>query len=197
MRKPNDRKQSILEALTHMLETQPGSRITTAKLAAEVGVSEAALYRHFPSKAKMYEGLIDFIEESIFSRVTRILSEEKQTTRRCELLMTMLLAFAERNPGLCRILTGEALSGETDYLRVRVFKFFDRIEAQIKQILRESDVRKDISVVVDMSVAANLILSVADGKIAQYVRSDFRAKPTVGWTQQWDALKYGLFETVE
>lgn len=197
MPKASDRKQSILEALTHMLETQPGSRITTAKLAVEVGVSEAALYRHFPSKAKMYEGLIDFIEESIFSRVTRILDEEKQTTRRCEVLMTMLLAFAERNPGLCRILTGEALSGETDYLRVRVFKFFDRMEAQLKQILRESDVRKDIRVVVDMGVAANLILSVADGKIAQYVRSDFRAKPSQGWGQQWDALKYGLFEAVE
>lgn len=196
MPKASDRKQRILEALTHMLETQPGSRITTAKLAVEVGVSEAALYRHFPSKAKMYEGLIDFIEESIFSRVTRILAEEKQTTRRCEVLMTMLLAFAERNPGLCRILTGEALSGETDYLRVRVFKFFDRIEVQLKQILRESDVRKDIRVVVDMGVAANLILSVADGKIAQYVRSDFRSKPTLGWDQQWDSLKYGLFEAV-
>jgi len=196
MRKPSERKQSILEALTHMLEKQPGSRITTAKLAVEVGVSEAALYRHFPSKAKMYEGLIDFIEESIFSRVNRILEEEKSTTRRCELLMTMLLAFAERNPGLCRILTGEALAGETDYLRVRVFQFFDRIEAQLKQILRESDVRKDIRVVVDMGVAANLILSVADGKIAQYVRSDFRVKPTQGWNLQWDSVRYGLFEAI-
>ena len=196
MRKPSERKQSILEALTHMLETQPGSRITTAKLAVEVGVSEAALYRHFPSKAKMYEGLIDFIEESIFSRVNRILEEEKSTTLRCELLMTMLLAFAERNPGLCRILTGEALAGETDYLRVRVFQFFDRIEAQLKQILRESDVRKDIRVVVDMGVAANLILSVADGKIAQYVRSDFRVKPTQGWNLQWDSVRYGLFEAI-
>ena len=190
---PSQRKQHILESLTHMLESQPGVRITTAKLAAEVGVSEAALYRHFPSKAKMYEGLIDFIEASIFSRITRILDEEKQTARRCSVVITMLLAFAEKNPGLCRILTGEALSGETDYLRQRVSRFFDRIESQVKQILRESEARKDGDIAIDVTLAANLIVSIVDGRIAQYVRSDFKLKPTTGWPQQWTVMHYGLF----
>lgn len=192
-RNPGQRKQQILESLTHMLESQPGARITTAKLAAEVGVSEAALYRHFPSKAKMYEGLIDFIEESIFSRVTRIMAEEKQTARRCEVMISMLLAFSEKNPGLCRILTGEALSGETDYLCLRIVRFFDRIESQFKQILRESEVRQDGAIAIDVSIAANMMVSIIEGHIAQYVRSDFKAQPTAGWPQQWSVLQYGLF----
>jgi len=135
------RKQQILQALAHMLEINPGARITTANLAKEVGVSEAALYRHFPSKAKMFEGLIEFIEATIFTRINRIRSEHDSTLSRLEHAMTLILTFAEKNPGMCRILTGDALSGETERLRARVAQFFERLETQLKQILRESELR--------------------------------------------------------
>ncbi|HET8904553.1 MAG TPA: nucleoid occlusion factor SlmA, partial [Saccharospirillum sp.] len=100
------RRDQILQALAHMLESSPGKTITTARLAKAVGVSEAALYRHFPSKAKMFEGLIEFIEETLFSRVSRILQEESRALAQCEAVLTLLLHFAERNPGMCRILIG-------------------------------------------------------------------------------------------
>ena len=135
------RRQKILQALAHMLEVSPGGRITTAKLAKEVGVSEAALYRHFPSKAKMFEGLIEFIEETIFSRITLILQEEGKTEDRCLAILTLILAFAERNPGMCRILIGDALAGEVERLRTRVAQFFDRLETQLKQVMREAQIR--------------------------------------------------------
>ena len=131
-KKPS-RRQQILEALAHELEMNPGERITTAGLARAVGVSEAALYRHFPSKAKMFEGLIEFIEESIFSLINRILKEEESSIKRCENILSLLLGFSERNPGLTRILTGDVLTGETERLRLRVSQFFERLETQIKQ----------------------------------------------------------------
>ena len=106
------RKEQILQALAHMLEAEPGGRITTAGLAREGGVSEAALYRHFPSKAKMFEGLIDFIEEAIFSRINRITGEGDALTQ-VEQILTLILAFTERNPGITRLLTGDALTGES------------------------------------------------------------------------------------
>jgi len=119
------RKDRILQALAHMLEAKPGERITTAALAREVGVSEAALYRHFPSKAKMFEGLIEFIEETLFQRVSRILSEEGTAIVRCEKILALLLTFCDKNPGMTRILTGDALVGETDRLRHRITQFFN------------------------------------------------------------------------
>ena len=112
------RKQEILQALATMLETQPGARITTAALARQVGVSEAALYRHFPSKAKMLEGLIEFIEESLFSRISRIMTEEPTAQARCNKLLALMLSFAELNPGMARLMVGDALQGETDRLAV-------------------------------------------------------------------------------
>ena len=119
------------------LEGQPGARITTAALAKEVGVSEAALYRHFPSKAKMLEGLIEFIEESLFSRISRIMAEEPTAQARCRKLLALLLTFAELNPGMARLMTGEALQGETQRLRGRIRQVYDRLETQLRLILRE------------------------------------------------------------
>ncbi len=119
------RRDHILQALASMLESQPGARITTAALAREVGVTEAALYRHFPSKARMFEGLIDFVEEVVFSRVTLVLEEEKDARARCEKIMFLLLVFAERNPGISRILNGDALTGEHERLQARILQFFD------------------------------------------------------------------------
>ena len=136
------RKQQILQSLAEMLEATPGGRITTAGLAKQVGVSEAALYRHFPSKAKMFDGLIEFIEETVFSRINLIMGEETSTETRCDKTLLLLLTFTERNPGITRILTGDPLSGETDRLRTRVAQFFDRVELQLKQILRESEMSR-------------------------------------------------------
>lgn len=177
-----------------MLEASPGERITTARLAKEVGVSEAALYRHFPSKSKMFEGLIEFIEDSIFSRVSLILSDEQQSIVRCERILSLLLGFAERNPGLTRILTGDALAGETERLRIRVAQFYDRLETQLKQVLREAEMREGIRTTMPVNIAANLLLSTAEGRISQFVRSEFVRKPTENWSVQWPILVNGLLK---
>ncbi len=172
-----------------MLEASPGARITTAALAKQVGVSEAALYRHFPSKTKMFEGLIDFIEEAVFARVNLIAAERQAAALpRCEKILHLLLVFAERNPGITRILTGDALAGETERLHLRVAQFFDRIETQLKQILREAELREGLHFGASVAVTANLWLAVVEGRIAQFVRSQFRARPTTAWDEQWQCL---------
>lgn len=188
-----DRKQHILEVLAHELETSPGSRITTAKLAKAVGVSEAALYRHFPSKARMFEGLIDFAEEAIFGLANRIMEEETEVVRRCENLLLVLLRFAEKNPGITRILVGDALIGENERLRHRMAQLFERLETQFKQILREAPMSARVRPAGSTSSIANLLLSVADGRMCRYVRSGFTARPTEYWEIQWPLLEKGLF----
>ena len=189
----SNRRQQILEALAQMLEASPCERITTAKLAVQVGVSEAALYRHFPSKSKMFEGLIEFIEETLFSRVNTILAEEDGAAGRCEGMLTLLLAFAERNPGITRILTGDALTGETERLHARVAQLFDRFETQFKQILREAEMREGIRPALPVNAAANMLLALAEGRISQYVRSGFQRPPTEDWPEQWQQLMSGFF----
>ena len=190
----SQRRQQILEALAQMLEANPGNRITTAGLAKQVGVSEAALYRHFPSKSKMFEGLIEFIEETLFSRIKLILSEEPSATGRCEKMLTLLLAFAERNPGITRILTGDALAGETERLHVRVAQLFDRFETQLKQVIREAEMREGLRPAIPLPAAANLLMATAEGRISQYVRSGFKRSPTEDWKQQWGLLMTGFFK---
>ena len=187
------RREQILQSLAHMLETQPGSPITTAKLASAVGVSEAALYRHFPSKAKMFEGLINFIEETLFSRINRILQEEKQTEIRCNAILTLILTFAEKNPGMCRILNGDALAGETDRLRQRVAQLFERLDTQLKQVFREAEIREDANLRVSVNAGSNLALAVVQGRISEFVRTEFDRIPTQYWSEQWPALAQALF----
>ncbi len=176
-----------------MLEAAPGKRITTAGLAREVGVSEAALYRHFPSKSKMFEGLIDFIEETLFSRINIILAEESLASGRCEKMLGLLLGFTERNPGITRILTGDALAGETERLHARVAQLFDRLETQLKQVLREAEMREGLRPVLPVNTAANLLLAAAEGRISQYVRSGFQRSPTENWNEQLSQLMDGFF----
>lgn len=188
-----NRRQEILQAFALMLETHPGSRITTAALAREVGVSEAALYRHFPSKAKMLESLIEFIEESLFSRISRILAEEPTAQRRCQTILWLLLNFAERNPGMARLLVGDALLGETERLRNRIRQLFDRLETQLRLILREWSLTRVPGPELGSTAGANLVLSAAEGRINQFVRSEFRALPTAGWDEQWEALERAVF----
>ena len=193
MTRSSTRRQQILEALAHMLEVSPGERITTARLAREVGVSEAALYRHFPSKSKMFEGLIEFIESTIFSRISLIVGDELSALASCEKILALLLAFTERNPGITRILTGDALAGETERLRARVVQLFDRVEVQLKQILREAELREGMRTTLPAAVAANLMLAAAEGRISQFVRSGFRRPPTENWNDQWLVLVEGFF----
>lgn len=189
----SQRRQQILEALAQMLESNPGNRITTAGLAKQVGVSEAALYRHFPSKSKMFEGLIEFIEDTLFTRVSIILGEESTAAKRCEKMLMLLLVFTERNPGLTRILTGDALSGETERLHQRVAQLFDRFETQLKQVIREAELREGLRPVLSLAAAANLLMAAAEGRISQYVRSGFNRPPTSDWNKQWELLIGGFF----
>ena len=187
------RRQQILEALARELETRPGARITTARLAEVVGVSEAALYRHFPSKAKMFEALIEFAEESVFGLTNRVLTEESDASRRCERILTMLLTFSDRNPGITRVLLGEALVGEHERLRARVSQFFDRFETQLKQILREGEQMTDLGFRASVAAVSNLLMAVVEGRMGQFSRSGFERSPLEAWDQQWRALQAGLF----
>ncbi len=172
--KKNNRREEILQALAHMLESPQGwQRITTAKLAAQVGVSEAALYRHFPSKARMFEGLIEFIEESLISRINRILDDEKEAMVRLHNVIQLILGFAERNPGLSRIMTGHALMFEQERLQARINQLFERIETQIKQILRERKLREGKGFPLDETLLAGQILAQIEGSLSRYVRSNF------------------------
>ncbi len=190
----SNRKDEILQALAAMLENNPGQRITTAALAAEVGVSEAALYRHFPSKARMFEGLIEFIEATLLSTISKILQEHKQTEQRVELILQMLLVFADRNPGMCRILTGDALQGEQERLRERVALLFDKLELQLRQCLRERKLREGKGFVQDEGELANLLLALCEGKIHQFVRSGFSRLPSQHFSVQWALLRQSLFQ---
>ena len=187
------RKEQILQALAHMLENAPGERITTSALAKEVGVSEAALYRHFPSKAKMFEGLIEFIEEALFTRISMILADEPSALDRCNRILTLLLGFCERNPGLTRILTGDALAGETERLRLRMIQLFERLETQVKQVLRDAEIKEGKRTRMTVGTTANLLMAAAEGRITQYVRSEFKRMPTEGWADQWNELSEVVF----
>ncbi|HEY5718024.1 MAG TPA: nucleoid occlusion factor SlmA [Motiliproteus sp.] len=187
------RRDQILQALAHMLEAEPGARITTAALAREVGVSEAALYRHFPSKAKMFEGLIGFIEETLFSRVKIITHSDGSSQKQCEQILTLVLAFVEKNPGMGRILTGDALSGETERLRRQVSQLFDRMETELRRILREAEMREGLRTQATPSATANLLIAAVEGRIRQFVRTEFEKTPTLGWEEQWPLLAQALF----
>ena len=182
------RRQQILETLAQELEKSPGERITTAGLARAVGVSEAALYRHFPSKAKMFEALIEFIEDSVFGLINRILEEEQSYESRCEKILMLVLGFAERNPGLSRLLVGDVLVGETERLRTRISQFYERLETQFKQVLREGEMNQELAATMPVNPTANLLLSVAEGRINQFVRSGYRRSPLEMWADQWQLL---------
>ncbi len=188
------RKDQILQALARMLESAPGERITTAALAREVGVSEAALYRHFPSKARMFEGLIKFIEDTLFARISRIVNEEDSAEIRCQNILLLLLTFCDKNPGMTRLLTGDALAGETERLRERIAQFFNRLEAQLKQVLREAQIRENLKTTISPAILANLLLASCEGRLVQFVRSEFKVSPLDNWDTQWDYLSKNLLE---
>ena len=184
-----NRREEILQALAQMLESSEGSqRITTTRLAATVGVSEAALYRHFPSKARMFEGLIEFIEESLMSRINLILTDEKDTLLRLRLIVQLLLGFAEKNPGLTRILTGHALMFEQDRLQNRINQLFERIETQLRQVMRERKLREGKGFAQDEGLLASQLLAFCEGLMSRFVRSEFRYLPTQDFDIRWQLL---------
>jgi len=188
-----NRKQQILEILALQLEENPGTRITTAGLARAVGVSEAALYRHFASKAKMFEALIDFSEDAVFGLITSIIEQEKDAIVRCEKIVQVLLGFSERNPGITRILAGDALVGENERLRARALQFFERLETQFRQILREANLDDSARLIGTIDSGANQILTLVEGKMNQFIRTSFSKKPTEHYQEQWQVLQRGLF----
>ena len=190
--KRKSRKEQILQSLAAILEESPGGKITTASLAKQVGVSEAALYRHFPSKTKMFDELIEFAELTIFTRLNMISSEQISASSKCEKISKLVLTFAEKNPGISRILAGDALWGENERLRFRINQLFDRIEVQIKQILREERYTNDNNVTTHPNISADIFMSFIEGKIAQFVRSDFSKAPTEDFDLKWNSFAQNI-----
>ncbi len=177
-----ERKQQILETLAKMLQNPKREKITTASLAAKLAVSEAALYRHFANKAQMFEGLIDFIESSIFGVVNKITAEEPSGEKQTQLIITMLLSFAEKNPGMTRVLIGDALVNEAEGLQIRINQLHDRIEMTLKQCLKITVAESGKKVLPESQ--ANLMMCYVMGRWQQYVKSGFKRKPLEFMQQQ-------------
>lgn len=184
--KPGERKQQILETLANMLEKPTREKITTASLAAKLDVSEAALYRHFASKAQMFEGLIEFIEQSLFGLINKIGAEETNGISQVRRIITVMLLFAEKNPGMTRVLIGDALVNEDDRLQLRINQLFDRVESTLKQSLRISEAQTGRKV--DAESQANLMLCFVIGRWHQFAKSGFKRKPMEFVQQQMSYL---------
>ena len=188
MAKRGERKLQILQTLAEMLEAPAGGKITTAGLAAKIDVSEAALYRHFASKAQMYEGLIEFIENTLFGLINKITTEEKDPLKQIESIVAMLLAFSQKNRGMTRVLIGDALVHENQRLQLRINQLHERVEATLKQALRFAATQNAPAETVDASARANLIMSFVTGRWHQYAKSGFTRDPMQYWQEQWQPL---------
>lgn len=188
--KPGERRLQILQTLATMLEDPSGEKITTAALAARLQCSEAALYRHFASKAQMYEGLIAFIEQSLFGVINQIGSEESQGIRQVELILGLLLRFAQKNRGMTRVLIGDALVNENDRLQKRISALLDKVEAALKQALRIAATQENLKADADFGALANLLRCYTVGCWEQYARSGFSREPLQQWPQQWPMLYF-------
>lgn len=188
--KPGERKLQILQNLAEMLQNPQGEKITTASLAARIGVSEAALYRHFASKAQMFEGLIEFIEQTLFGLINKITSEENNGVKQLEATLPLLLGFAQKNPGMTRVLIGEVLVNEDSRLQIRINQLHDRLEATLKQSLRLAMSQQELSET-DAAAQANLMMSFVAGRWHQFAKSGFKREPMEFWTAQGRALIRG------
>jgi TetR/AcrR family transcriptional regulator len=187
--KAGERKLQILQVIAEMLETPQGEKVTTAALAARLEVSEAALYRHYASKAQMYEGLIEFIENSVFSVINQIEQDEESGLKQAELIVTSLLRFAQKNRGLTRVLIGDALVHENPRLQVRINQLLERIEASLKQALRISSTQGALSAEHDFGAHANTLVAYVLGRWHLFVKSGFKTEPLTQLPQQWAILK--------
>jgi TetR/AcrR family transcriptional regulator len=177
--KPGERRIQILQTLAAMLEQPGAERITTAALAARLGVSEAALYRHFASKAQMFEGLIEFIETSIFSLLNQIAERSDAPEVKARHMVTVLLQFAQRNPGMARVMVGDALVFENDRLEQRMNQFFERFESSLRQVLRDqAQATSSLTPTVDANVQASVLVSFVVGRLQRFARSGYKRLPT-------------------
>lgn len=184
--KPGERRVQILQTLASMLEAPGADRITTAALAAKLSVSEAALYRHFASKAQMFEGLLEFIETSIFTLVNQIIERDVSGQQQAQKIVAVLLQFGERNPGMTRVMVGDALVYENERLVARMNQFFDRIESSLRQVLRTAaEARGSATPTVEANAHASVLLSFVVGRLQRYARSGFKRMPT-------EQLEYSL-----
>ena len=173
--KPGERRVQILQALATMLEQPGAERITTAALAAKLDVSEAALYRHFASKAQMFEGLIEFIESSVFTLINQIMERDADAAQKAARRVTVVLQFGEKNPGMTRVMVGDALVFENDRLQQRMNQFFDRIESSLRQVLRDgAQAQQSATPTVDAQVRAALMVSFVQGRLQRHARSGFK-----------------------
>ena len=173
--KPGERRVQILQALATMLEQPGAERITTAALAAKLDVSEAALYRHFASKAQMFEGLIEFIESSVFTLINQIMERDADAVQKAARMVTVVLQFGEKNPGMTRVMVGDALVFENERLQQRMNQFFDRIESSLRQVLRDgAQAQQSATPTVDAQVRAALLVSFVQGRLQRHARSGFK-----------------------
>ena len=176
--KPGQRREQILQTLAAMLEQSGTERVTTALLAAKLEVSEAALYRHFASKAQMFEGLIDFIESSLFTLINQIAEREGDGAQKAARMVTVLLQFGEKNPGMTRVMVGDALVFENERLHLRMNQLFDRIESSLRQVLRAAaEANKSASPTADAQVRAAALVAFALGSLQRFARSGFKRSP--------------------
>lgn len=179
-RRPGARKLQILQTLASMLEDPKGEKVTTAALAARLDVSEAALYRHFASKAQMFEGLIEFIETTVFGLINEISSKEASGTKQARSMITMLLEFAQTNKGMTRVLIGDALVNEHERLQERMNQLFERIESSLKQSLRVAVTERELPESFDPGARASLIVAFVLGRWHRFAKSGFRKLPADG-----------------
>src|SRR3954471_12490282 len=191
--RPGERRVQILETLATMLQEPGAERVTTAALAKKLDVSEAALYRHFASKAQMFEGLIEFIEQSLFGLVNKITAEEDDGVKQTHAILASLLGFAEKNPGMTRVLLGDALVNEDERLQARINQLHDRLEATLKQCLRVAGTQgaqgaHGAQPQPDPGAQANLLLCYVIGRWQQFAKSGFKRLPTEAWDKQWPLL---------
>jgi TetR/AcrR family transcriptional regulator len=187
-KQPGERKLEILRVIAQMLEDPSGDKVTTAALAKRLDVSEAALYRHFASKAQMYEGLIEFIEASLFSVINQIADEEEAGLRQVELTVVTLLRFAQKNRGLTRVLIGDALVHENERLQARINQLLDRLETALKQSLKIAAAQGALGAEHDFAAHANVLRCFTLGRWHQFVKSGFRDDPLALWASQWPLL---------
>lgn len=186
--KPGERKLQILQTVAEMLEQPKSEKITTAALAAKLDISEAALYRHFASKAQMFEGLIEFIEQTVFGLINKISAEESDGLKQVEGIVALLLGFAQKNRGMTRVLIGDALVNENERLQQRINQFLDRIETTLKQSLRIAATQGKLAAETDAGALANLLVCYVIGRWQQFGKSGFTRDPMAQWSQQWALL---------
>lgn len=185
-----ERRLQILQTLAEMLEQPSGEKVTTAALARQLELSEAALYRHFASKAQMFEGLIEFIEASLFGLLNQIAQSSATPAEQLKKMTHVLLSFAHKNPGMTRVLIGDALIGENERLQTRVTQLIERLQASLKQTLRDAALAGELTPTTDIGIYSHVLIHIVQGRWHQFVRSGFKSLPTTHTDEMWLVLAW-------